>query len=638
MENFVVSARKYRPATFDTVVGQEHITTTLKNAIKTNHLASAFLFCGPRGVGKTTCARILAKTINCQNLNAEGEACDTCESCVSFNQNASFNIHELDAASNNSVEDIRNLIDQVRYPPQSGKYKIYIIDEVHMLSSAAFNAFLKTLEEPPSYAIFILATTEKHKILPTILSRCQIFDFNRIQPGHIAGHLASIAGKEGIVAEAEALDLIAQKADGGLRDALSMFDLNVTFAADRVIRYKEVLDNLHILDYDYYFKLTDLLLAGNLPQSLLTVDEILRKGFDGHQFVVGLCRHFRDLLVCKDAATVQLLQVTENVRRQYLDQSARAPMSFLLSALSLGGQCDMNYKQAKDQRLHTELWLMKLANLRNLLNWETLPELPLNGFHGKESGAVELVSPEKKNASPNPSSPQPDPGPPLTESHPITSEPINGYVANTPVLVESPAEALPVAEINYPDATSVKDIMAATGTITTQGPAAKPTITPLQRPATSKLRSTVPLTSGAIKQTTQADDTPVIATPARPDKPFDSEQLQDVWVSFAKIRQRQNDSATEQLVLNRELVLEGAIIRINLDNTLQVGYLTELKPELLGYLRNELQNGQIQLEHTVTQQEVKKMIYSSQDKYNFLAEKNPALHELRKVLNLDVDY
>ena len=638
MENFVVSARKYRPATFDTVVGQEHITTTLKNAIKTNHLASAFLFCGPRGVGKTTCARILAKTINCQNLNAEGEACDTCESCVSFNQNASFNIHELDAASNNSVEDIRNLIDQVRYPPQSGKYKIYIIDEVHMLSSAAFNAFLKTLEEPPAYAIFILATTEKHKILPTILSRCQIFDFNRIQPGHIASHLATISEKEGITAEPEALDLIAQKADGGLRDALSMFDLNVTFAADRVIRYKEVLDNLHILDYDYYFKLTDLLLAGNLPQSLLTVDEILRKGFDGHQFVVGLCRHFRDLLVCKDAATVTLLQVTENVRRQYLDQSMRAPMSFLLSALSLGGQCDMNYKQAKDQRLHTELWLMKLANLRNLLNWEALPDLPLNGFHTKESGAVELVSPEKKNGNPSPSSPQPEPNPQLTESHPITSEPTNGYAVATPVLVEIPAEASPITENSYSDAASVKDIMASSGAIATQEPAIKPKISPLQRPATSKLRSTVPLTAGTVKPTTQADDSPAVIVPARPDKSFDLEQLQDVWVSFAKIRQRQNDSATEQLVLNRELVLEGAIIRLNLDNTLQVGYLTELKPELLGYLRTELQNGQIQLEHTVTQQEVKKMIYSSQDKYNFLAEKNPALHELRKVLNLDVDY
>ena len=407
MENFVVSARKYRPATFDTVVGQEHITTTLKNAIKTNHLASAFLFCGPRGVGKTTCARILAKTINCQNILPDGEACDQCESCVSFNQNASFNIHELDAASNNSVEDIRNLIDQVRYPPQSGKYKIYIIDEVHMLSSAAFNAFLKTLEEPPSYAIFILATTEKHKILPTILSRCQIFDFNRIQPGHIAKHLAEIAGKEGITAETEALDLIAQKADGGLRDALSMFDLNVTFAADRIIRYKEVLDNLHILDYDYYFKLTDLLLAGNLPQTLLTVDEILRKGFDGHQFVIGLCRHFRDLLVCKDATTVQLLQVTENVRRQYLDQSTRSPMSFLLSALSLGGQCDMNYKAAKDQRLHTELWFMKLANLRNVLDWSSLPAQPANAIPQVAPVLNDEPIAEKKNNGPTLDGPTP---------------------------------------------------------------------------------------------------------------------------------------------------------------------------------------------------------------------------------------
>ncbi|WP_460940555.1 DNA polymerase III subunit gamma/tau, partial [Spirosoma humi] len=651
MENFVVSARKYRPATFDTVVGQEHITTTLKNAIKTNHLASAFLFCGPRGVGKTTCARILAKTINCQNLTAEGEACDACESCVSFNQNASFNIHELDAASNNSVEDIRNLIDQVRYPPQSGKYKIYIIDEVHMLSSAAFNAFLKTLEEPPSYAIFILATTEKHKILPTILSRCQIFDFNRIQPQHIAGHLASIAAKEGITAETEALDLIAQKADGGLRDALSMFDLNVTFAADRIIRYKEVLDNLHILDYDYYFKLTDLLLAGNLPQSLLTVDEILRKGFDGHQFVVGLCRHFRDLMVCKDAATVQLLQVTENVRRQYLDQAVRAPMSFLLSALSLGGQCDMNYKQAKDQRLHTELWLMKLANLRNLLNWDTLPDavLTLNGNAAPERFPAEPSGDEKKNGKPAPDpSQQPTTnGHQLAESQPITSEPINGYYAGSgtngslstasvqpsgqPValtgVVTAPAEVKPGA--------APVTVGTPTVAIKPETPA-RPQIAPPPRPATSRLRSTVALTTGPVIPSADASTDVVSIAPIRPDKPFTLDELIDVWRAFSKIRQQQNDSATEQLVLNRDLILTGTVIQLTLDNTLQVGYLTDLKPELLGYLRAELQNSQIQLEHKVTVQDTKKMIYSSQDKFNFLAEKNPALHELRKVLNLEV--
>ena len=630
MENFVVSARKYRPATFDTVVGQEHITTTLKNAIRTNHLASAFLFCGPRGVGKTTCARILAKTINCQNLTPEGEACDHCESCVSFNRNASFNIHELDAASNNSVEDIRSLIDQVRTPPQSGaKYKIYIIDEVHMLSTQAFNAFLKTLEEPPSYAIFILATTEKHKILPTILSRCQIFDFNRIQPGHIADHLATIANKEGITVETEALDLIAQKADGGLRDALSMFDLNVTFAADRVIRYKEVLDNLHILDYDYYFKLTDLLLAGNLPQSLLTVDEILRKGFDGHQFVVGLCRHFRDLLVCKDAATVQLLQVTENVRRQYLDQSVRAPMSFLLSALSIGGQCDMNYKQAKDQRLHTELWLMKLANLRNLLNWDSLPELPLSGTRAGENGAAarhaEPEVAEKKNTEPAPQPPaSPKPDNQLTESHPITSEPVNGYQP------AAPTNGITTNGTAHQNGHAAKN-GAATTTV-------RPPVTPPARPATSRLRSTVALTTGPVQPVVDADEAPVSVSATRPDKPFDFDDLQAAWIAFARLRQQQNDSSSEQVVLNRDLVLDGTTIQLTLDNTLQVGYLTELKPELLGYLRTELQNSQIQLEHTVTVQEVKKMIYSSQDKYNYLAEKNPALHELRKVLNLEVDY
>ncbi|MBC3786836.1 DNA polymerase III subunit gamma/tau [Spirosoma utsteinense] len=647
MENFVVSARKYRPATFDTVVGQEHITTTLKNAIRTNHLASAFLFCGPRGVGKTTCARILAKTINCQNLTPEGEACDQCESCVSFNQNASFNIHELDAASNNSVEDIRNLIDQVRYPPQSGKYKIYIIDEVHMLSSAAFNAFLKTLEEPPSYAIFILATTEKHKILPTILSRCQIFDFNRIQPQHIADHLAGIAEKEGITAEKEALDLIAQKADGGLRDALSMFDLNVTFAADRIIRYKEVLDNLHILDYDYYFKLTDLLLAGNLPQSLLTVDEILRKGFDGHQFVVGLCRHFRDLLVCKDAATVQLLQVTENVRRQYLDQAVRAPMSFLLSALSIGGQCDMNYKQAKDQRLHTELWLMKLANLRNLLNWDALPEVPAEAVSGGTRNGVmaaaEGAEGEKKNAGPtsgipvssspqsstepaNIGRPEPEPANQPVEIHPITSEPVNGYQVGQPARASAPA----VAESNR------SSQPAANGAATAAQPV-RPQIAPLPRPATSRLRSTTSLTVGPAQPATAEEEGPVTA-PTQPDKGFGLEDLQAHWLAFAKLRLQQVDSATEQLVLNRALTLDGTTIHITLDNTLQVGYLTDIKPELLGYLRERLQNSKILLEHTVTQQEVKKMIYSSQDKYNFMADKNPALQELRKVLNLEVDY
>ena len=363
MENFVVSARKYRPADFQSVVGQQHITTTLQNAIKNKHLAQAFLFCGPRGVGKTTCARILAKTINCENIQANYEACGQCDSCVSFQNNSSFNIYELDAASNNSVEDIRNLVEQVRYAPQKGDYKVYIIDEVHMLSASAFNAFLKTLEEPPKYAIFILATTEKHKILPTILSRCQIFDFNRIQVKHIAMHLQEIAEKEKVDYEEEALRLIANKADGALRDALSIFDLIVTYSAGKKVTYLETINNLHILDYDYYFKVLDGFLAEDLSKVLLIFDEILKKGFDGHNFIVGLCEHFRDLLVSKDPATIELVEVSESVKEKYLEQSRLASVSFLLSALTIANQCDINYKTSKNQRLHVELALMKIAKL-----------------------------------------------------------------------------------------------------------------------------------------------------------------------------------------------------------------------------------------------------------------------------------
>jgi DNA polymerase-3 subunit gamma/tau len=368
LENFIVSARKYRPTTFETVVGQGHITTTLKNAIRNNHLAQAFLFCGPRGVGKTTCARILAKTINCQNLQPDGEACNQCDSCRSFNAGQSLNISELDAASNNSVDDIRNLIEQVRYPPQFGTRKVYIIDEVHMLSTQAFNAFLKTLEEPPSYAIFILATTEKHKIIPTILSRCQIFDFNRIQVKDMATHLATIAQRESVAFEDEALRLIALKADGALRDALSMFDLMVTFSADRNLTYKQVIANLHILDYDYYFRITEALLAEETGQALLVFDEILRQGFDGHNFIVGLNAHLRDLLICKDAATAQLLEVSAEVQQRYVTQSQAASVSFLLSALNVGHQADLHYKASKDQKLHVQLALIKMANLPAAIN------------------------------------------------------------------------------------------------------------------------------------------------------------------------------------------------------------------------------------------------------------------------------
>ena len=362
MERFVVSARKYRPQTFETVVGQQHITTTLKNAIKNNHLAQAFLFCGPRGVGKTTCARILAKTINCFHLTPETEACDTCESCVSFNSGQSLNVFELDAASNNSVEDIRNLIDQVRFAPQLGSFKVYIIDEVHMLSSAAFNAFLKTLEEPPKHAIFILATTEKPKIIPTILSRCQIFDFNRIRLEDISNHLAYIAKTEGILAEDEALRIIAQKADGGLRDACSMFDQMVSFGGNN-LTYKTVIENLNILDYDYYFKITDALNTQNPSTTLLTFNEILNNGFDGHHFIAGLGEHIRNLLVCKDTVTIQLLEVSENIKQKYIQQALACSTQFLLKSLGILNRCDTSYKAAKNQRLQVEIALLQICYL-----------------------------------------------------------------------------------------------------------------------------------------------------------------------------------------------------------------------------------------------------------------------------------
>jgi DNA polymerase-3 subunit gamma/tau len=372
MSNFVVSARKYRPIRFDSVVGQSHVTNTLKNAIKNDHLAHAFLFCGPRGVGKTTCARILAKVLNCEHPTSDTEPCDECPSCKAFNENASLNIHELDAASNNSVEHIRALIEQVRFAPQRGRFKIYIIDEVHMLSQAAFNAFLKTLEEPPSYAIFILATTEKHKIIPTILSRCQIFDFNRIQISDMADHLRSICRQEGITADEDALNIIAQKADGALRDALSIYDRIVSFAGND-IKYQDVIDNLNILDYDFYFRVVDAIAAEDVTELMLIFDTIQRKGFEGDIFVNGLAEHLRNLLVCQRPETANLLEVSGNIKDRYLQQAALMPTSLIVSAMSLASDCDIHYKMSRNKRLHVEMSLIKMAFIRQALQQVVFP-------------------------------------------------------------------------------------------------------------------------------------------------------------------------------------------------------------------------------------------------------------------------
>jgi DNA polymerase III subunit gamma/tau len=462
MSAFVVSARKYRPITFEDVVGQEHVTNTLKNALRNDHLAHAFLFCGPRGVGKTTCARILAKVINCQNPGPDLEPCNQCSSCTSFNENASFNISELDAASNNSVEHIRALIEQVRFQPQQGKYKVFIIDEVHMLSQQAFNAFLKTLEEPPSYAIFILATTEKHKIIPTILSRCQIFDFKRIQVQSMVKHLEGICAKENISSEEDALHVIAQKADGALRDALSIFDRIVSYSGNHV-KYEDVINNLNVLDYDYYFQIVDALLIEDLSQLMLRFDEILNKGFEPDIFINGLAEHLRNLLMCKDPQTLSLLELTDNLKERYRTQAQISPAHFLLSALNLCNDCDINYRLARHKRLHVEMALIKMAHINRAVVINT------NGLEEKKNPSPVVAAPENNGKNhtlpapkaatsvaaptPNrPAEPAPDPVDPnqleLLPNHLVSTPRLGSLSA---MMAEIKAEKTEAKPVNVPD-------------------------------------------------------------------------------------------------------------------------------------------------------------------------------------------
>ena len=607
MENFIVSARKYRPTLFDSVVGQSHITTTLKNAIKSNHLAQAFLFCGPRGVGKTTCARILAKTINCQDLGADGEACGKCTSCHSFQENTSLTIHELDAASNNSVEDIRNLIDQVRYPPQNGKYKIYIIDEVHMLSAAAFNAFLKTLEEPPSYAIFILATTEKHKILPTILSRCQIFDFNRIQWKDMASHLSAIAEKEGITAEPAALELISIKADGGLRDALSMFDLNVTFSTDNALRHADVLENLHILDSDYYFQLTDFFVNQNHTDALVLLDEIMRKGFDGQQFIAGLSEHFRNLLFAKDPKTLALMELSEENRAKFQAQSAKTSASFLLSAMNLCSQCEIHYKAAKNARLHVELTLLKINYLPSVYQ-PTASQPAVEGGAGKKSEPKPIAA-AAVSAAPG------APAEPVIQAVSTEAAP----VASTPVQ-ETPVQAAPVQEIAPVQSAPVQVVSAET----------------TSRPTSHGLRSAKKVVS-----TGQAEHAAeVIAQGKVQNEPFSYEELHFVWTQIAQ-GFKQGNFINKYVMMNREISLIDSIIHIKVEGEVQIQQFNDsLKLELVGTLREKLKNDSIDISLDLMAGEVsdKKMIYTQSDKYDFLSKKHPILVEMKQRMGLDHEF
>jgi DNA polymerase-3 subunit gamma/tau len=583
MENFIVSARKYRPQTFDTVVGQKSITNTLKNAIKNNQLAQAFLFCGPRGVGKTTCARILAKTINCARLSPNLEACDQCQSCVSFNENASFNIYELDGASNNSVDDIRTLVDQVRIPPQMGKYKVYIIDEVHMLSASAFNAFLKTLEEPPAYAKFILATTEKHKILPTILSRCQIFDFKRITVDDIAGHLHHVAGKEHITAEDNALHIIAQKADGAMRDALSIFDQLVSFAGNN-LTYVTVLENLNVLDYEYFFKITEQILCGDISGTLLTINDIIDKGFEGQHFLIGFGEHLRNLLVCKDAATARLLETAPSIRNHYVEQSGRCPIGLLLSLLDMNNRCDLNYKTSNNKRLHLELTLMQMC-------------APMMGQEKLQSPPA-VAHPMPTPAAPPPSSIPAPPVPAKEQSPPIqeSTKPAES------IPLKKPAETVKMRDIknDFTSTTSIKQPLSKT---------TNPELTDEEDLARSE-----------------------IATP------FTQADLFRYWDEYAEKLKNDSPHLYSTLKSSRPVVEDDWVIGFSIDNKVMDDELTVKKTEMMEFLRNNLNNFKIQLHTRIAETQKTLKPYTDKEKFELMATKNPALKNLREELDLEIEY
>jgi DNA polymerase-3 subunit gamma/tau len=602
VDNFIVSARKYRPVTFESVVGQQHITNTLKNAIKNNQLAQAFLFCGPRGVGKTTCARILAKTINCENLQPNGEACGVCNSCQSFQNGNSFNIHELDAASNNSVDDIRSLIEQVRIPPQGVRYKIYIIDEVHMLSQAAFNAFLKTLEEPPHYAIFILATTEKHKILPTILSRCQIFDFNRIRVEDMAAHLASIAQKENISYEPDGLHVIAQKADGGLRDALSMFDQIVSFSGGNVT-YRAVIDNLNILDYDYYFNITDRLLNQDNAQTLLLFDEILSRGFDGAHFISGLSEHFRNLLVGKDQATLKLLEVSEGIRNKYLQQSQTSSVSFLLSAMNIANQCDLSYKLSKNQRLQVELALLKMCNLQSIFNLAVTPlaVMPSQEEQLKKKPDSAAITPETAPKT----APQTPPASNLQASAtPAISAP--GIQQIPPPAAEKPAAERPKISIPTPQS-SMSSIKI-------------PSLKDVGKMVEAAAEEEDPYIKGDAKDT------------------YTDDQFSKCWSDYAaRVKSEGKKNALTIFISYPPKKLRDAIYEVVLENKVQENIFRDERPNLLNHLRMTLRNFDIEVNARVDEVAVVKRPYTAIEKFQYMAQKNPALAELKSKFNLDFD-
>ena len=593
MENYIVSARKYRPSTFDTVVGQRALTVTLKNAIANHKLAHAYLFCGPRGVGKTTCARIFAKTINCLHPTPDGEACNECESCVAFNEQRSYNIHELDAASNNSVEDIRSLIEQVRIPPQVGMYKVYIIDEVHMLSQAAFNAFLKTLEEPPRHAIFILATTEKHKILPTILSRCQIYDFNRIGVNDMVEHLENVASKEHIEAEPEALTVIAQKADGGMRDALSIFDQIVSFTNGH-ITYKSVIENLNVLDYEYYFRLTDFILENKVSECLLTFNDVLQKGFDGNHFITGLASHFRDLLVSRDPSTLPLLEVGASIRDRYLAQAQKCTAPFLFKAMKLCNDCDLNYRVSKNKRLLIELTLIQLAQL-------TEPDAESEGRSPKQT-----LKPVFSQAQPAQVS-QPAAGVSVSEPRPVCQP------------QPKPAETNAVHSSPLPKMDTGNKI-------------------PVMKAGSMNISIKRPYAAQKNTHTAQAGVKPSVSDEqAYEDYIINERDLNVYWTEYAvNLPKEEAANAARMRNIHPHLLEDGVTFEVVVDNGMVQKYMQNLSAGIEAHLRGRLHNRKITMKVRVSEQGENVRAYSHLERFQMMSQKNPSLLKLKEELGLEL--
>ncbi len=615
MENYIVSARKYRPDTFESVVAQKSLTTTLKNAIHTGKLAHAYLFCGPRGVGKTTCARIFAKTINCEHPTAEGEPCNSCESCRSFNQQRSFSIYELDAASNNSVDDIRGLNEQVRIPPQVGRYKVYIIDEVHMLSQAAFNAFLKTLEEPPAHAIFILATTEKHKIIPTILSRCQIYDFSRIENNDIIAHLKSIADREGITSEYDALRIIAQKSDGCMRDALSLFDQMTSFTQGN-LTYDKVIGSLNILDYDYYFRFTEHILAAQTSQLLLLFNEILNKGFEGNIVIGGLASHFRDLLVASDPATHPLLECGEELRKRYIEQAAKCPPKFLFRAIKLCNDCDANYRSSRNKRLLVELTIIQLSQITTESGEEGSGQRPtrLKPIFNTPGGQA----PATAHTQPTSHETQPAPAKNETQAQEQAPAPVA-----TPTQAEKPdrqQSARPAVLSGRPESLkrNIESTKAPFGGM-------------FRRTHTAATRSE---TAPVAQQTTGSNnDTPATEAPKR--TALTQENLSQKWFEYAlQLPVNEHALADRMKIINPEIMDENSFV-IRVDNQHVSELFAKEAKSITAYIARALGGGNIEMKIEQNAQQVQRRIYNRTEQFKLLTEKNPALEKLRKHLNLD---